>query len=392
MSLCKNLSRKCVRLAAFVSLVAASALAVQAQVVFSPPKNISNSSGNTLAQQFQFALDAKGNVNMVWVDNSPGNYVVLFSRSSDGGVTFSAPRNISNNTTSTFSFNPKLALDSAGNIFIAWADNSQGHYANFFSRSADGGATFSAPLMISHAGASALGAQVVASSAGNVDIVWADDSLGYFAVFSTRSADSGASFSAPLQLSQNANLSSFGPMESVDSSGNINVMWTDSGMSNYIRYSDLLFSRSVDGGATFSAPYTVDSQTNGYSQPGGISDAQFGTDASGNINVVWSRGFYNGDWDELDVLLARSTDGGATFSSPAEISSRFGGGRYPKVALGPSGDINIAYFTNPSFPFFYPSGITTTLARSLDGGATFFWVEFGSLWRHDCRLRCRSRR
>ena len=58
MSLFRNAGYQCARLAVFTSLLAASALAAQAQVVFSPPKNISNSSGNAQAQQI--AVDANG--------------------------------------------------------------------------------------------------------------------------------------------------------------------------------------------------------------------------------------------------------------------------------------------------------------------------------------------
>jgi len=90
MSLFRNAVYQCARLAVFASLLAASALAAQAQVVFSPPKNISNSSGNTQGQQI--AVDANGNVNLVWADNSLGNYAIFFSRSSDAGNTFSTAR------------------------------------------------------------------------------------------------------------------------------------------------------------------------------------------------------------------------------------------------------------------------------------------------------------
>src|SRR5437899_3217368 len=128
-------SAKCV--ASLVVLFAASALATQAQVVFSPPKNISNSSGNTQAQQI--AVDSSGNVNLVWVDTSLGNSEIFFSRSADRGVTFSTPLNVSND--SGDSIFPSIAVDPGGNINLTWTDDTPGFkYDVFFSRSTDAGA------------------------------------------------------------------------------------------------------------------------------------------------------------------------------------------------------------------------------------------------------------
>jgi hypothetical protein len=69
--------------------LAASVLAAQAQVSFSPPVNISNDAGNSGDQQI--AIDPSGNTSVVWLDNTPGYYNVFFSHSNYGGATFSSP-------------------------------------------------------------------------------------------------------------------------------------------------------------------------------------------------------------------------------------------------------------------------------------------------------------
>src|SRR6266849_2179219 len=77
-----------VRRATLVGLLAltTSALVAQAQV-FSTPKNISNNTGNSL--QPRIVVDSSGNINVVWRDDTPGHFDSFFSRSSDGGATFS---------------------------------------------------------------------------------------------------------------------------------------------------------------------------------------------------------------------------------------------------------------------------------------------------------------
>lgn len=369
MSRFRNLAYSCARIAAFISILALSALAAQAQVVFSPPKNISNSSGNT--QNQQIAVDAKGNINVVWLDNGSGTNAVLFSRSSDGGMTFSTPQNLSSQAGSS-AFLPEMALDSAGNVYILWSDNSSGNGGVFLTRSTDGGADFSVPQIISHAGANPAGDQLVVDSNSNINVAWSDNSPGYYAVFFSRSTDGGATFSATLQVSTNASVSSFIAGAIVDSSGNINIAWVDRGSSGFFPFTDFLLSRSVDGGATFSAPNVIDSETGSPFHPVlTVSDVEFETDRNGNINLLWSHPNFNGDWFDFGVLFSRSADGGLSFSSPKTIGSNSGNSPLPTMAIGPSGDVNVIFENNPDFPFFLETGITDNLTRSVDGGATF---------------------
>src|SRR5437867_2468070 len=144
--------------------LAASALVAQAQV-FSAPQNLSHSG---TAEFAQIAVDSNGNINVVWDDFIPGNNDIFFSRSIDGGVTFSPPKNVSQNAGS--SVFPQIAVDSGGNINVVWEDNTPGNFNIFFSRSSDGGVTFSAPTNLSNIGG--VGAQIAMDSSGNINVVW----------------------------------------------------------------------------------------------------------------------------------------------------------------------------------------------------------------------------
>ena len=75
--------------------------ATVSHVFFSPPVNVTNNSDQTKAMHTQVAVDAMGNINTVWVSHycvtAPQytcEYSVLFSRSIDGGTTFSSPTTI----------------------------------------------------------------------------------------------------------------------------------------------------------------------------------------------------------------------------------------------------------------------------------------------------------
>ena len=99
------------RTVVLASLIAASALPAHAQVVFSPPKNISN---NFNTSQFSptIATDAQGDIYLAWVSSSN----IYFSSSSNGGTTFSPPVQVPGAHGGEIS----MVLDSTGNIYIAW--------------------------------------------------------------------------------------------------------------------------------------------------------------------------------------------------------------------------------------------------------------------------------
>ena len=93
---------------------------------FSAPKNISNNTG--ISRVPQLAVSGN-NVYVIWEDNTPGNFDIFLAVSTDGGQTFSAPKNISNNAGDSFDANI-TAL--GNNVYISWKDNTSGTNQSFF--------------------------------------------------------------------------------------------------------------------------------------------------------------------------------------------------------------------------------------------------------------------
>ncbi len=196
---------------------------LQAQT-FAPPINISGENSNAVAPRI--ALDSNGNVNVVWLDDSGGTPAVFFSRSSDSGQTFSTPLNISNHQGSPAE-SERVAVDAAGNIYVVWSEDSSGAHTIFFSRSIDNGVTFSVPQKVSQ-NSTASDPAVAIDSAGGINLLWIDRSQGQRTVFFSRSSDQGTVFSTPVVLS-NAEAGSGAPQLITDPSGNRYVVWTQDG-------------------------------------------------------------------------------------------------------------------------------------------------------------------
>jgi len=323
------------------------AAATEAQVPFSAPLNVSNNSDFSFTPQV--AVDSAGNIYAVWEDDTSSNSNILFSRSTDGGLTFSTPKSLSN--TSGFSFSPRIALDANGGINVVWEDDSPGNLDVFFSRSTDGGNTFANPQDLSNDASDSGSPMVATDPSGNIYVVWENDS-GVLGVFFARSSDGGATFTAPVALSTNTG-GSMSPQIAVDVNGDVNVVWEDDSGNS----SDISFSRSADHGATFSAPKSLSLGV------GNSTSAAIAVDLNGNINVAWE----NDSPGNFDLFFSRSTDGGLNFSTPKNLSNSAGLSRTVQMALDGGGNINVVWAENT------PPNSSTDIffTRSANGGASF---------------------
>lgn len=315
---------------------------------FSAQVNVSKSSGSSFNPLI--SVDRQGRINVVWINNSPGNNDVFFSRSTDGGSTFSAPLNLSNDAADSLS--PQLAVDGSGNINVIWeSDNIQ--FGVLFSHSTDGGATFSAPLDLATNTGGSFGAQLALAADGSINVVWEDDSNSGSTISYSRSSDNGATFSVPKNLSSNLG-NSFESQIAVDAGGNIDVIWADSTPGNF----DIFFSRSTDQGATFSSPNNLSNS------PGNSLHARIGVDATAGVYAVWEESLAI-DANNRDIFFSRSSDSGASFSAPTNLSNNFGNSRNAWLVVDGKGAINLSW--EDATP-----GLTNIFfTRSQDAGATF---------------------
>jgi hypothetical protein len=206
--------------------------------------------------------------------------------------------------------------------------------------------------------ASQLGISGLASD-GDPAIAFSRDGVAYYASLAgvrgtsagdlltvSRSSDEGATWSDPVLATDKTNPVDFNDKEAVwvdksptsRFSGNVYVSWTlfigGPGTAEPI-----MFSRSIDGGRTFSSAQKLSASYNN-NTIGGRQGSTIRTDASGTIYVVWESGVtINGTKTDAQVF-AKSTDGGVSFSRPAVISR----------VVGLPSPIPGASFRNDSFP------------------------------------------
>ena len=131
-----------------------------------------------------------GNVYVVWsADDGMGTWDVRFSRSTDNGVTWSAPVSPSDVLTGR-QFMPGIGVDASGMVHVSWYDTRTGLVAYRYAASANGGQTWIPSFRVTDtewATQYFIGdyTTLVADSLGNVNCAWADARSGeveaYFA-------------------------------------------------------------------------------------------------------------------------------------------------------------------------------------------------------------------
>jgi hypothetical protein len=299
----------------------------------------------------KLATDEAGNWVAVWSsmetlgDTIGTDHDILVARSADNGATWTFPEALNGNADSDSGLDlfVEIATDGAGNWVVVWTSNDTlgdtigTDYDILVARSTDNGATWSAPepLKMNSAadGTSDDRESVIATDgSGNWIAAWpSTDSLGgsigtEYDCLVARSTDNGATWTAPAPLNSNA---------ATDSGGDISVSVISDGAGNWIAAwnssetfgdtlgsdSDLLVARSTDNGTTWTAPAVLNSAA-----ATDVEDdlgPEFATDGAGNWLVAWHSWDSQGDTIGLDadILVARSTDNGTTWTASAILNT-----------------------------------------------------------------------
>jgi len=218
-------------------------------------------------------------------------------------ISFEKTKNLSNNDGD--SLDPKI--DATGNnVYTVWSDSSKGDADTFFKVSTTSGDSFQSTKDLSNGKNGEAVEQHIAKEGNNVYVVWSEDGD----IFFKRSTNNGASFGSTINLSNDPNVSEHPDIASIGSK--VYVIWIDNDPTDPEFSQEIFFKRSTNEGSSFGSTIK---DINGFRDV--LRNPQI--DASGN-NVYIT---YNaGSEEDQRILIARSTNNGASFSSTIEIVNK----------------------------------------------------------------------
>ncbi len=306
--------------------------------------------------------------------------------STDGGATFSGvdlplpPARTRNGF--DFGSDPGVAFDADGNAYYSYivvffgAGGGVNGTEMAVAHSTDGGATWAATYFAPETGSGQFNDKPMIAvdrgtdHPGRVYVAW-DHATGSSSstkngnnVLLAYSDDGGQTFSTPVSVSGQVTgkTGGIGADPYLTPDGILHVAWQD------YAHGTISDASSTDGGLTFSAPRVISSV--GAFQFDIAAQSSRGAlvyPACGATSSALFCAYMDGSNAATSVYVAKSTDGGSTWTSTAMPGS---GDQFNQwLAVDPSdGSVNVAY---------YDTGIhgatpaTYTLARSTDGGATY---------------------
>lgn len=307
------------------------------------------------------ALWPDGTAAVTWVDQQQKD-VFLQVYKPDGTPRLAAPVNVSR-TPGVFSWLPRVAVSPSrpGEVFVLWQEIvfSGGSHGGdiFFARSVDGGATFDEPINLSNSRGGDGKGRVTADhwDNGSLDLAIAGDGSLYAAwteyhgmLWFSRSSDGGRSFSRPLQVAGEETKPARAPALAAGAGADLYLAWTVGEDDR----ADIRVAKSTDGGRSFGSPKIV-AQTQAYSDAPKLAVGERGT-----LHVAFREG--------AGVRYTRSLDGGETFERLRRIADTRA--FFPALSLDAAGNVYILFEISPGAR--RPSrGLALTL--STNGGDTF---------------------
>jgi len=318
------------------------------------------------------AYDGDGVLHAVWLSGpAPAATAdVYYARSTDGGQSFGPSVKVNRSDHTAVRFGPTLDVDPDGTIYVAWTDEREGwpDLDIYFSKSifskSGGGLSFTKEVRVNDWIIDDQSIQAIrVTPAGTVYIGWISHiPANQPSVRITRSVG-GLPFEASRQVNGGAIDTSCECCNiDITSIGEEEVFVAFMANLRYVR--DIFVSRSTDGGWTFGDPVQVN-DGHWFVPACPSSGPRLLLGPEGHLNMVWLDGHDN---EMSSVYYARSTDGGKTFLHHTRMNE-IGDPVYahPRVAVTPDGTVHAVWerFNQAT------SAINLDYARSTDGGATF---------------------
>ena len=277
---------------------------------------------------------ADGTLWVAWHSYRSGNGDIWNKASNDSGATWSAPIQITTNTSSDYA--PSITQAADGTLWVLWYSYRSGNADIWYKTSSDGGATWSAATQLTTDTGSDYEPAIAQAADGKLWVVWRSYRSGNSDIWGKYSTDDGATWSAAVQLTTDPN-SDYAPAIARTSDNRLWLVW----YSYRTHPSHVWYMTSADNGATWSPPAALGNDSS-Y-----VYDPTIAQTPDGTLWVGWHS---YGPWDphayyslNTDLWTIHSTDGGATWSVPARFTRFTGYDERPSFAAGPGGTLAVAW-------------------------------------------------
>lgn len=307
---------------------------ITSDISFSRPnQEVDDGTANSMSPDIGVDLDDA--IHVVWSDDRTSSYGIYYSGSIDQGQTWSSAKRIDSGTPGSNSRMPSVAVDRSNSpfsyrIYVAWLEGLAAGGAHIFaSYSYDSGATWATPVSVDTAPQSVicLDPDVAVDSSGNVYVAWWDNrDPSYRHIFVATSKDGGLSFDPEVRVSS---LDSTNVLPSLTTSDDVlHVSWQEQNINGF---TTLWIAESTDYGLGWT-PHVL------FAGPSASAsrDLQVNADSSGRLHAVW---YYTNPSGLKQISYSKSVNGGISWSNPVRVDDSASSTSYrkPRIVSGVRG-------------------------------------------------------
>ncbi|MBL0108722.1 MAG: T9SS type A sorting domain-containing protein [Ignavibacteria bacterium] len=335
-----------------------------------------NSSESLISSNNAWCVASSGPVvHVVWYDYRDGNSEIYYKRSIDGGVSWSADMQLTNDPAS--SWNPSVTV-SGSVVHVVWQDDRNGNTEIYYKRSIDEGGSWEADTRLTNNASSSVSPSVTVSGPA-VHVVWFDNRDGNEEIYYKRSLDFGGSWGTDIRMTNNSAISR---NPSVTASGSAaHVVWEDNREGNW----EIYYKGSIDEGVNWDPDTRLTNNTANSWYP---SVSSSGSD----VHIVWSD-----DRDgNLEIYYKGSINKGVNWDADTRLTNNSAASRTPSVTVsgqavhvvwddrrgGASGEIYYKRSTDAGVSWIADTQLTVNIASqnpsvSVSGTAVYVvWKDY----------------
>jgi hypothetical protein len=235
---------------------------------------------------------------------------------------------------------PSLKFDSKGHLHVVFErpgkDAVSGHLSCdiYATSSEDGGKNWSTPIQITEAIGNNCHPCLHVEKSGALDVVW-NSGEGEPDIYFSRSTDGGKSWSMPVDVSSTPGASSEAAL-AASSDGTLHLVWCDT--SKGIKNNDIYYSFSKDSGKTWGKDQLLPAE-NVSNTPGVSSEPQIVVDDEDTVHVAWTDS--SPGQTRPDIFYSSLTAG--KWSKPVDLSDNTRISSHPGIASGPNGKVYLVW-------------------------------------------------
>ena len=273
---------------------------------------------NSSSARPTIAVDSFGNVHIAWNDftdyGGSGTDVDIFYKHWNATTAIWTTIEVVSTESTNYSFSPTIAVDGSGNVHIAWDDET--NYGGsgtdrdiFYKHWNATTATWTTTEVVStESTGHSFSPTIAVDGTGNVHIAWVDSMDRD--IFYKRWNATTATWTTTEVVSTQSTSGSYSPTIAADGTGNVHIAWEDD--TNYGGSGtdrDIFYKRWNEPTATWTITEVVSTQSTS-----GSYSSTIAVDGSGNVHIAWEDDTnYGGSGTDRDILYKK-------FSSPTPLN------------------------------------------------------------------------